>query len=363
MQFHSGDWVVVRSKEQILATLDKRGRLEGLPFMPEMFQYCGHRVRVSSSAHKTCGPDDGRYVALQTNDLVHLGYRCDGNAHDGCQNGCQIFWHPAWLRREKADAPEPVAPKSERCTYADVVAATRLPDVAGARCYSCQATALKDFTRPLNWWDARAYWRSYRSGNHSLRELFNGICFVVFCKIAGSHGERFGAQRLYDTFQSWRGGKPFPRRFGLVPPGEVTPVATLSLRAGDYVRIKSHQEILETLTHEGKNRGMYFDAELVPFCGRIFRVSTVVKKFIDEEAGVMRYMKTPAVILENVYCTSLYAGKRTFCTRGYYSWWREAWLERVTEEEAMREPAGKLCPARALGIPEPVAVATLSHAE
>src|SRR5262245_7050350 len=35
-----GDWVEVRSKEEILRTLDKSGRLEGLPFMPQMFQYC-----------------------------------------------------------------------------------------------------------------------------------------------------------------------------------------------------------------------------------------------------------------------------------------------------------------------------------
>ena len=122
------------------------------------------------------------------------------------------------------------------------------------------------------------------------------------------HGERFGARRLYDTFQAWRGGIPFPRRFGLVPPGKQTPVITRGLKAGDYVRIKSHQEILETLTHDGKNRGLYFDAELVPFCGRLFRVKAMVESFIDEEEGVMRHMKTPGAILENVYCLSLYTG-------------------------------------------------------
>jgi hypothetical protein len=30
----AGDWVEVRSKQEILRTLDKGGRLEGLPFMP-----------------------------------------------------------------------------------------------------------------------------------------------------------------------------------------------------------------------------------------------------------------------------------------------------------------------------------------
>jgi hypothetical protein len=234
MQPRSGDWVVVRSKEEILATLDKNGRLEGLPFMPEMFEYCGRRVRISSSAHKTCGPIQGRYFALQTKDLVHLGYRCNGKAHDGCQNGCQIFWHTAWLRHADADAAAPTANGQSGCTQADVVAATRVPDLDGAKRYSCQATALTSYAHPLRWWDARTYWMSYQTRNHTLRELLNGICFMIYCKVAGPYGDRFGMRRFYDAFQAWRGGSPFPRRFGLVPAGQKTPVVNLGLKPRDY---------------------------------------------------------------------------------------------------------------------------------
>ena len=52
----------VRSKEEILRTLDKSGRLEGLPFMPQMFQYCGQRFQVYKRAHKTCDTVSGHYV-------------------------------------------------------------------------------------------------------------------------------------------------------------------------------------------------------------------------------------------------------------------------------------------------------------
>src|SRR6266567_2100056 len=38
---HSGDLVRVRSKEEILRTLDKKAQLQNLPFMPEMFEFCG----------------------------------------------------------------------------------------------------------------------------------------------------------------------------------------------------------------------------------------------------------------------------------------------------------------------------------
>ena len=50
----AGDWVEVRSKEEILETLDKNGRLDGLPFMPQMFKYCGQRFQVYKRTHKTC---------------------------------------------------------------------------------------------------------------------------------------------------------------------------------------------------------------------------------------------------------------------------------------------------------------------
>jgi len=54
LKLKTDDWVEVRSKEEILATLDEKGQLEGMPFMPEMFRFCGQRFQVYKSAHKTC---------------------------------------------------------------------------------------------------------------------------------------------------------------------------------------------------------------------------------------------------------------------------------------------------------------------
>jgi hypothetical protein len=43
-----GDWVEVRSAAEIFATLDERGCLDALPFMPEMLSYCGKSSRYSN---------------------------------------------------------------------------------------------------------------------------------------------------------------------------------------------------------------------------------------------------------------------------------------------------------------------------
>src|SRR4051794_18247776 len=97
-----GDLVEIRSKEEILATLDSEGRLDGLPFMPQMFQYCGQQFRVFRRAHKTCDtvfPVRGRRMS----SAVHLDLRCDGLAYDGCQAGCLLFWKEAWLKTVSAE--------------------------------------------------------------------------------------------------------------------------------------------------------------------------------------------------------------------------------------------------------------------
>ena len=82
--------------------------------------------------------------------------------------------------------------------------------------------------------------------------------------------DEFGVRTLvllaYDAVQRLTGGTPYPWRTGTVPPGERTPSLTLNLQPGEWVRVKSYEEILRTINEEGNNRGMSFDAEMVPYC-------------------------------------------------------------------------------------------------
>jgi hypothetical protein len=80
-----GELVEVRSQEEILATLDERGELDALPFMPEMLRFCGQRFTVYKVAHKLCDTISATGMR-RMRDAVHLtGVRCDGQAHGGCQ--------------------------------------------------------------------------------------------------------------------------------------------------------------------------------------------------------------------------------------------------------------------------------------
>src|SRR5260370_36850622 len=54
LNLKAGEWGEIRSREEILATLDEHGCLENLPLMPEMLNYGGKHFRVYKRADKTC---------------------------------------------------------------------------------------------------------------------------------------------------------------------------------------------------------------------------------------------------------------------------------------------------------------------
>ena len=344
MDLCAGDWVEVRSKDEILSTLDENGRLENLPVMPQMFKYCGQRFQVFKRAHKTCGVvDGGRYVARSLSDGVHLNLRCDGEAYDGCQASCLIFWKTAWLKTidDAVSSQQTVTIEDRRsqavagssCTEDAVWRATKQSAAGCHTRYFCQATELLNATTPLKWWDARQYVETYHSGNASLSQILRGLFYLayVYGTLANREGVGRPARWVYDKFQKVWGGIPFPDRKGRIPIGEPTPSCDLDLRPGDLVRVKSYEEILATLDTAGFHRGLNFGADLALHCGQVYRVKMRVQNFIDERTGRMRRLKTPAVIVEGAYCTSQFTGRRMFCSRSTYAWWREIWLEKVQE--------------------------------
>jgi hypothetical protein len=337
-----GDWVEVRSKDEILATLDSDGRLEGMPFMPEMSAFCGERFQVYKRAHKTCDtvfPVRGRRV----HHAVHLETRCDGSAHGGCEASCLLFWKDAWLKRIDGDSPdlavlpetdsgrESVACENIRCPKSLVFAKTQAGESTHVEpVYVCQATQLPYATAPLEWWDIRQYLEDYTSGNVGLWQILCGGIYFLYLALSRTRFKIGRPMRwFYDKFHFVWGGYPFPRRHGAILQGEPTPTTTLGVQPGELVRIKSYKEILSTLDTGNRNRGLYFDAEEVPYCGGTYRVQKRVTRIINERTGKMREMKTPSLILDSVVCQSRYSECRLFCPRSIYSYWREIWLERV----------------------------------
>jgi hypothetical protein len=327
-RYTAGDRVIVRPLAEILATLDDDGRLNALPFMPEMIEHCGREYVVAKTAHKTCDTVN-RTGGRQLRSVVHLdNLRCSGSAHGGCDAECLLFWHEAWLK--------PASPESVSGQVSSPPSAQPLPTrwhasiEEGVVRYRCQATDLPLFTRLLPWWDVRQYVKDVASGNVSLRRLIADGFMKLLQNLAGlGVGYRFIA-RFYAFIQRRR-GLPSLDAAGALPSGTRTPIEHLGLKVGDMVEVKSFEEIKATIDIDGKNRGMRFDFEMKPHCGKRYRVAKIVNRLIDERSGALISMKTTAVILDGVYCQSRYSHYRMFCPRGIPAFWREIWLRRVDE--------------------------------
>ena len=352
-QLRAGDLVQVRSKEEILKTLDEKAQLENLPFMPEMFEFCGKQFRVFKRAHKTCDPPNGIGGRRMLN-TVHLeGTRCNGEAHGGCQARCLMFWKEAWLTKinepSMAKPTEPLSgPPSQGlivdgkgCTEENVLAGTQsAASTSAAPVFVCQSTQIAQATTPLPWWDLRQYIEDYCSGNVRLSQLLSVFAFTVYSEIA-SAGIGLGSflRWIYDSVQRRRGRTVYPQRVGMVPRGQKTPAASLNLEPGELVKVRSYKEILATLNEDSRNRGMYFDPEMVLFCGKTYRVMDRVTRLINEKSGIMQDLKNDCIILGDVVCQACYSKNRRFCPRAIYPYWREIWLERVS-------PAGSATPKK-----------------
>jgi hypothetical protein len=325
----AGDWVVVRSRAEILATLDARGCMDGLPFQPEMFAFCGRRMQVAKVAHKTCDTTTHRTGGRRMYDAVHLQEaRCDGALHDGCQADCVFFWKEAWLRRPDGRASA-VSQKAASCTEDSVMRARHAEGCNPADpTWVCQTTAIYEATDFLPWWDVRQYVRDVASRNHTAWHMLKLLTRAGYRKLVGL-GVGYGVLvRAFNAFQRLIGGDPYPAIHGKIADGSPTPTEILDLQPGEWVRVKPREEIAATITRSGVNRGMRYDVEMLKYSDRKYRVQMRVDRLINEKTGKMVTMKAPAIQLENVYCRAECTPMRLGCPRASNTYWREIWLRR-----------------------------------
>jgi hypothetical protein len=317
-----GDVVEVRSPAEILATLDENGSLDAMPFMPEMLQYVGRRFTVSNRVDKICDTIavTGSRRMLDTVYLENL--RCDGSGHAGCQAGCRIYWKEAWLRRVDGSA-DVAGPEDGGLSELERRAQTgtrtvRETDGEPAEVWRCQATEAFTATEPLKTSDVRQYWRELRNGNYGLIRFLR-VAIPGFFSELGSRLHLIPAVPLTGP-----GTNPRPE--------------PLDLQPGEVVQVRESEEIASTLDANGLHRGLSFDREMLPFCGRTYRVQHRVERLIDDRTGRMIEIPSDCIVLQGVVCSGHRSHGRWFCPREIYPYWREAWLRRAEESRETAPP-------------------------
>ena len=314
-----GDRVRIKSLVAIEATLDSTRCLDGMPFMPEMERFCGQDARVFRVVDKIYdygGRKDFR--RLKGAVLLH-GLRCDGAAHDGCQAACYLIWKTAWL--EPAEATSGPEVHGERHPTTPVPTSEFTPSEnheAAKKVYRCQYTNLVAASRPMLDWDIRQYVRPLLAGNLTLRAFLATM-----------------ATRFFNAVQAVRGGIAYP----WAQTGNKSVHRELHLVPGDVVCVRTAAQIAETLNKTGRNKGLWFDRDMLKRVGEQYVVRARVKRIISDATGEMLTMAAPCILLEGVDGSGEFM---RFCAQHDYLFWREVWLARIDHAGA---PSGESSPA------------------
>jgi len=311
LDLRAGELVEIRSRQEILATLDSRGELDSLPFMPEMESLCGREARVHRRVDKIFDWITMSGLRRMRDTVILEGLRCDGGYHEGCQADCPILWKEAWLRRSSKKAKA----VGERSSGSDISLdlrqfTTRIDTETSETRFVCQLSKLPQATSPTPWNSPRNLLRELFSGNVSIGPFLTFIAIFAF-----------------NAVQKRLGGACFPI-LGHSQSAK-TPHAVLNIQPGELVRIRTKREIEETLNSQFKNRGLWFDKEMTRFCGGIYTVRARVDRQIDERTGKMVTINTPCITLEGVTATGEYFEFAPLDERIY---WREIWLERLNAQ-------------------------------
>jgi len=296
---YPGDQVRARRLEEIAVTLDQDGTLDALPFMPEMVPFCGKPFRVFRRLEKTCV--EGYGARLLPNTVILEGVRCDGSAHGGCQRNCALLWKEAWLQPIESGTLEERAP-----AQIQVPRGPSLRTMTGAGRYFCQSTELGRATTYLFPISFKRCTAEFCAKNVDLRKSIQFLWIPLVVKIKT---KLFGLSAVQPVGHS-----------------KQTPAEALHLQAGELVEVKAPDEIASTLDRQGRNRGLAFTPQMLPFCRKGYAVKSRVDRAILETTGEMREFKH-TVILEEVTCDghTILGG----CSRDVYHLWREIWLRRI----------------------------------
>ena len=285
----------VRPFEEIVETLDERRTCRGLFFMPEMEAFCGKKFRVFKTV-ETIKLEDTGEVRLLTSPLVTLDrVHCTGVQHEGCDRTCLHLWEEAWLK------PIPAGEPIEKFT-ASVHCPGPSSEIMSEDVTSCNflGPTVIDVSIPAK--------GTPQGISVSLIRLMRPVYRQVRAMLgSGEPAAPTATEQLPE-----------------IPP--------LNLEEGEMVEVRPLDEINATLDGRRRYKGLYFMPEMEKYSGQKFRVVKKVTRIKLETTGEMRTLKSPTVFLDRAICQG---ERHEGCGRGCYHFWKEAWLDRVHDDQSV----------------------------
>jgi hypothetical protein len=104
LDLQPGELVRIKSREEILATLDSNLLNRGMGFDAEMSRFCGRTARVKARANRCVDEKSGRMLTMQNPCIILEDIVCEGAFSANCPREFVCWWREIWLERV---APEP----------------------------------------------------------------------------------------------------------------------------------------------------------------------------------------------------------------------------------------------------------------
>jgi hypothetical protein len=102
----------------------------------------------------------------------------------------------------------------------------------------------------------------------------------------------------------------------------------MKIKPGERVIVRDFHEIMGTLDSNGFLDGLPYMQEMIPYCGKEFRVYKRADRTCIEPVEIRQMQGT--VFLENLRCGGEYHGN---CQKGCMFFWKEAWLRSSGETD------------------------------
>jgi hypothetical protein len=99
LDLQPGELVRVKSREEIMATLDSNLLNRGMGFDAEMSRFCGRTARVKARATQLVDERTGRMLTMKNPCIILEDIVCEGAFTANCPRQYVCWWREIWLER------------------------------------------------------------------------------------------------------------------------------------------------------------------------------------------------------------------------------------------------------------------------
>ena len=99
LDLRPGELVRIKSREEILATLDSNLLNRGMGFDAEMSRFCGRTARVKARATRCVDERSGRMLTMKNPCIILEDIVCEGAFKANCPREFVCWWREIWLER------------------------------------------------------------------------------------------------------------------------------------------------------------------------------------------------------------------------------------------------------------------------